>query len=291
MDEKTKEKMVNEGNKEVTEKAKTKNAVILLAVISIALLIVAGLVITWQVNMQKVETDVKNNVNSNNQNNVQNIQGNTEVNIYQEEQNKEVQKEQDENEQDVNNNDVTTESKQPEKEQQEQVKVDFAEIADQLFEALGVKEELDKLPELTDEERPQYEKEWNQLITEQNDNVVKIIKDKYPSLSDKQAQDYTTQAFEYAKEYGLRIAKHSQEIIDDAKDAVEAADKANAMSELTLKYMEILTQHMQTNSTAYEPKEKDLKILQQHVMEKSDEKYTVKIKQDKTGYEVIENTN
>ena len=49
---------------------------------------------------------------------------------------------------------------------------------------------------------------------------------------------------------------------------------------------------MQTNpGQSYKVNEDDLKILQQYVMEKSDGKYTVKIKQDNSGYDVVKVAN
>ncbi len=170
------------------------------------------------------------------------------------------------------------------KEEQEKITVDFDEVADKLFEAYGIKEEVDKLPQITAEERPIYEKIWKEMVAEEKDEAVKIIKEKYPKLSDKQVEEYATKFFEHIKEYGLRIAKHNQQIIDKAKEAAELADRSNALAELMLKHMQIV--NTKGYSSSYVPNEEDLKILQQHVVEQSEGKYTVKIKQDNSGYDV-----
>lgn len=293
MDEK--EKVTNEVKKE--EKVKSKNAVVLLIVLAVALIAIITLVI-FQMNMNKTEIGAQGNTEINVEDKEQNVNNDTKINIYQEKvedaEDKEEQKEEVESKEESQNKneEVNTESKEPQKEEQEQVKVDFDYIADKLFEAYGIKEEVDKLPQVTDEERPKYEKEWNNMVAEKYDEFVQIIKKKYPTLSDKQAKEYTTKFFQYIKEYGLRIAKQSEQVIEDAQDAIEKADKANALSKLTLKYTEILTNHMQTNpGQSYKPNEQDLKTLQQHVLEESDGKYTVKIKQDNSGYDVVKVAN
>lgn len=289
MSEKTKDKITNGEDKKVSDKAKSKNAVIVLILIVIMLLILVGIAIMQQANMQKTENSIQNNTNLNNEDNVQNVQDNTVVDVYQEEKNKDEQQvEQDKKDESVTGKDnETTESKNPQKEETEKIEIDFDEIADKLFEAYGIKEEVDKLPQVTAEERPKYEKVWNDMVAEKNDELVQIIKKKYPTLSDKQAGEYATKVFQYIKEYGLRIAKHSEQVIDDAKDAIETADKADALADFTIKYTEILTNHMQTDPTqSYKVNETDLKILQQYVMEKTDGKYTVIIKEDESGYDV-----
>lgn len=294
MDEK--EKVTNEVKKE--EKVKSKNAVILLIVLGMALLVVVGVVILQQVKMNETEIGAQDNTELNVEDKEQNVQNDTKVNVYQEKvedaEDKEEQKEEVESKEESQNKNenVNTESKKPQKEEQEEVKVDFDYIANKLFEAYGIKEEVDKLPQVTNEERPKYEKEWNNMVAEKYDEFVQIIKKKYPTLSDKQAKEYTTKFFQYIKEYGLRIAKQSEQVIEDAQDAIEKADKANALSKLTLKYTEILTAYMQTNpGQSYKVNEQDLKTLQQHVLEESDGKYTVKIKEDNNGYDVVKVAN
>ena len=295
MDEK--EKVTNELKKE--EKVNSKNAVVLLTVLGIALIAIITLVIL-QVKAHKPEIGAQDNTKLNVEAKEQNVNDDEEVNVYQEKledtEGKEEPKEEVESKEESQNKNenVNTESKEPEKEKEEleQVKGDFDEIADKLFEAYGIKEEVDKLPQVTAEERPKYEKEWNNMVAEKYDEFVQIIKKKYPTLSDKQAKEYTTKFFQYIKEYGLRIAKQSEQVIEDAKDAIDTADRANALADLAIKYTEILTNHMQTNpGQSYKVNEDDLKILQQYVMEKSDGKYTVKIKQDNSGYDVVKVAN
>ncbi len=293
MDEK--EKVTNEVKKE--EKVKSKNAVVLLIVLVIALIAITTLVIL-QVKAHKHEIGEQDNTELNIENKEQNVNNDEKVNVYQEKpedaEDTEDKKEEVENKEESQNKNenVNTESKEPQKEEQEQVKVDFDYIANKLFEAYGIKEEVEKLPQVTAEERPKYEKEWNNMVAEKYDEFVQIIKKKYPTLSDKLAKEYTTKFFQYIKEYGLRIAKQSEQVIEDAQDAIEKADKANALSKLTLKYTEILTAYMQTNpGQSYKVNESDLKTLQQHVLEESDGKYTVKIKEDNSGYDVVKVTN
>lgn len=290
MDEK--EKVTNEVKKD-NQKVKSKNAVVLLIVLGIALIAIITLVIL-QVKTHKTEIVGQDNTDLNVENKEQNVNDDEKVNVYQEKIADEENKEEVGNKEENTNKseEVNTESKKPQEDEKEEVKVDFDYIANKLFEAYGIKEEVDKLPQVTAEERPKYEKIWNDMVAEKNDELVQIIKEKYPTLSDKQAKEYATKVFEYAKEYGLRIAKQSEQVIEDAKDAIESADRANAMAELSLKYAEILRNHYQTDPTqSYKVNESDLKTLQQHVLEESDGKYTVKIKEDNSGYDVVKVAN
>ena len=289
-----KEKLINEGEKENTQKSTKRNMVKLFIVIGITLLVIVSLLAVQKKYIPKGETVVSNNTNLSEVQNVQNKQEDDKAGVHKEQElDKQCEKEEKKEETIDKNANITTESQQPQKEENKQDKLDFDEVADKIFEELGVKGEIDKLPLITEEERPKYEKMWDDMLEEKNNEFVQVIKTKYPSLSDDQAQEYITKVFglEYVKEAGLRIAKHSEQIIGDARDAIEKADRANALSDMTTKYVEILINHGQISSREYKVNEADLKILQQYVMEKSDGKYTVIIKEDKTGYDVEKTSN
>ncbi len=289
MDEK--EKVTNEAKKD-NEKVKSKNAVVLLIVLAVALIAIITLVIL-QVKAHKPEIGGQDNTKLNVEDKEQNVNDDEEVNVYQEKledtEGKEEPKEEVESKEESKNKneEVNTESKKPQKEEQK-VEVDFDELAKELYNKEAVKD----LPKLTAEERVSYQKEWDESVNEMIKENEKHIKKKYPTLSDSEVRKYATQFTEYIKEDMFRILKHNREIIEDAKDAVETADKADAMAELSLRYAEVLSNHYQTNpGQSYKVNEQDLKTLQQHVLEESDGKYTVKIKEDNSGYDVVKVAN
>ena len=180
------------------------------------------------------------------------------------------------------NNNQNIQNVQGDKELQK-VKVDFEELAKELYN----KDHIHLLPELTTQERVSYEKEWNESLDEFIGECAKIIKKKYPTLTDEEVKKYAPQFAGYVKEDMFRVAKNNREIIKDAQDAVNAAELANAKSTMSLKYMEVMTDfHENHPGQSYKSNKQDLKLLQQHVLEKSDGKYTVKIKEDNSGYDV-----
>lgn len=177
-----------------------------------------------------------------------------------------------------------------EKNEKEEVKVDISKIKQQLLKNMAEGLDIESLPEVTLDERERYENEWKSFVSQEKMNVANDIKKAYPDILDDEAEKYAIKIFDAVKEDALKVAKYNQEIIDKAKDAIAAVDKANAMSELTLKYTEVLMQYMQINpGTSYVANDEDLKVLQQHVMEKTDNKYTVKISNSDVKYEVVEN--
>lgn len=264
-------------NETKKEKSKLGNAVVLFILLVISLLIVVGLVIAVQLRFKANEMAMSNDINLNNNENIQNIQNNTEENTNKEEIN-------DKNEEIENK----TEIEEIQDEKQEKVKVDFDELVNELYN----KSKVNELPRLTAEERVSYEKEWNASLDEMIKENEKLIKKKYPSLSDNELRTYAIQFTEYIKEDMFRITKSNKEIKDKAESAVSNAELAEARANLSIKISEVMVSFYNSNpGQSYKANESDLKILQQHVLQKSGGKYTVRIREDKTSYEVVVNTN
>lgn len=187
-----------------------------------------------------------------------------------------------------NTNMNKNESTQNLQDNKENVKVDFNELVKELYN----KEYIYLLPELTDEERTDYERDWNEDLGKMIGENEKLIKKKYPELSDNDIRKYAIQFTEYIKEDMFRITKANRELKDNAENAVDDSNFANARAALTLKYAEVMSAHYAKDAAQeYKVNESDLKILQQYVLEKSDGKYTVKIAEDNKGYEVEKAAN
>ena len=170
----------------------------------------------------------------------------------------------------------------------EKNKVDFEELTKELYN----KENIALLPELTDQERISYEKEWKESLTEMIKENEKLIKKKYPEVSDSEARTYAIQFTEYIKEDMFRILKNNRDIKEKAENAVDNSELADARAHLALKYAQLLSEYyIKYPGQEYKANESDLKALQQYVLEKTDGKYTVKINQDNKGYDIEKITN
>ena len=170
----------------------------------------------------------------------------------------------------------------------QKVKVNFDELVKELYN----KEDIKDLPKVTTEERVKYEKEWNESLPEMIIENEKIIKKKYPTLSEKELTTYAIQFTEYTKEDMLRIVKFNSELQDKIENTVSDSELAMARSILALKYAEVLGDFYERNpQQKYKVNEKDLKMLQQYVLENSNQKYTVKIRPDNSGYDLVKVVN
>ena len=77
------------------------------------------------------------------------------------------------------------------------------------------------------------------------------------------------------------------EIMDRIENAVTETTFSDANSYLSIKYAEILSEHYNNNpGKEYKVNSDDLKILQQHIIKRSEGKYTVRI--NKNAYEVVQ---